>query len=246
MKVEVLSKGKKPVEWAKFVVTGIDSSFANLMRQAIISQVPVLAIEDVSIRENSSALYDEVLALRLGLVPIRTDDSFEEGGAGAVFSLKAKGPKWVFSSDLECSEKKNSPVFDNIPIVYLNEGQEIDLDATATVGVGAEHMKWQAGFAVVQGYPKITVKKGGEIEYAPGVSAKDALIGKDGKIKDISKWSLGLAKKQIASGAEISEEEDSFIFYVESFGQMPLNELVERAAKKTEAKFAELAEKLKK
>lgn len=246
MKIEILDKGKKPVEWAKFVVSGVSLPFANLMRQAIIMQAPVLAIETVSIRQNSGALYDEVLALRLGLVPLKTDDTFELGGAGVSFSLKKKGPCWVRSGDLDSSEKKVSPVFDEIPLVYLADGQEVDLDAEAIVGVGAEHMKWQAGFAVMQGYPRVQLSKGKEIEYADGVSAKDALVSKDGKIKDLAKWNLGLAKKQIAGGAEISEEDDRFIFYVESFGQMPLAELIKRAAETASAKFAEISKELSK
>jgi DNA-directed RNA polymerase subunit D len=241
MKIEIIDKGKKPVEWAKFVVEGIDVSLANAMRQAIISEAPVLAIEDVSIRMNSSALYDEVLALRLGLVPIKTDESFDSEGAGntVTFTLKAKGPKWVYSGDMESSDRKISPVFDNIPVAYLGEGQELDLDAMATIGIGADHMKWQAGFAIMQAYPKIILGKGKEIQYADGVASKDALVSKDGKIKDLAKWTLGVAKKQIASGAEISEETDKFIFYVESFGQMPLALLVERATERFAKKFGE-------
>jgi len=245
MKIEIIDSGKKPVEWARFSVSGIDASFANMIRKAIISQAPVLAIEDVTITENSSSLYDEVIALRLGLIPIKTDDSFELGGEGATFSLKAKGPKWVYSSELVSSEKKIAPAMGEIPIVYLDSGQAIELEAKAVVGVGADHMKWQAGFCIVQGYPKVAKTKGAEIEYAKGVSAKDALVTKDGEVKDLKKWTLGLARAQVLSGAEITEEEDRFIFYVESFGQLPLADLIDRACKATGAKLGDLAEKLK-
>ena len=47
--------------------------FANTIRRLIIGEVPTLAVEDVEIKENSSQLYDEMIALRLGLSPIKTD-----------------------------------------------------------------------------------------------------------------------------------------------------------------------------
>src|SRR5207244_11617852 len=52
---------------------GIDRSYANAVRRFCISEVPSMAIDDVVILENSSVLYDEILAHRLGMIPIKTD-----------------------------------------------------------------------------------------------------------------------------------------------------------------------------
>ncbi len=52
---------------------GVDRSYANAVRRFCISEVPSMAIDDVVILENSSVLYDEILAHRLGMVPIKTD-----------------------------------------------------------------------------------------------------------------------------------------------------------------------------
>jgi DNA-directed RNA polymerase subunit D len=248
MKIEILDSGKKPTEWVKFVLEGVDVSFANAMRQALMTEIPVLAIEDVTLRQNSSALYDEMLALRLGLIPIKTDNSFilrTEASGDAQFSvmlsLKEKGPKWVYSGDLTASDKKVSVVFDEIPITYLGEGQELDLDAVAVTGLGREHTKWQAGFCFFQNYPKIVMEKGSSIEFSERFAAKDLLVSKDGKIKDLKNWNAGLAKSQIASGARVEEEAEKFIFHLESFGQMPVLQMVGQATERLSEKFSGFA-----
>ena len=74
---------------ARFTLSGASPAFANAIRRAMIGEVPTLAIEDVRIYDNTSALFDEMLAHRLGLIPIRTDlttyttkDTCSCGGAG--------------------------------------------------------------------------------------------------------------------------------------------------------------------
>ena len=54
-------------------VTKIALPIANALRRIMMTEVPSMAIEDVVFIENSSPMYDEVLAHRLGLVPLKTD-----------------------------------------------------------------------------------------------------------------------------------------------------------------------------
>ena len=58
---------------ARFVLSGVSTAFANAIRRSILSEVPVLAIDDVNIYDNTSVLFDEQLALRLGLIPLKAD-----------------------------------------------------------------------------------------------------------------------------------------------------------------------------
>ena len=53
-----------------FSLVGVDASIANAFRRILISEVPTLAIEDVFVFENTSIIQDEVLAHRLGLIPL--------------------------------------------------------------------------------------------------------------------------------------------------------------------------------
>ncbi|USP77012.1 uncharacterized protein yc1106_04286 [Curvularia clavata] len=57
----------------QFSLTGIDTSVANAFRRILLSEIPTLAIEDVFIYQNTSIIQDEVLAHRLGLIPLCGD-----------------------------------------------------------------------------------------------------------------------------------------------------------------------------
>jgi DNA-directed RNA polymerase I and III subunit RPAC1 len=56
-----------------FDLIGADASIANALRRIILSEVPTVAIENVWITANSGLIQDEVLAHRVGLVPIKVD-----------------------------------------------------------------------------------------------------------------------------------------------------------------------------
>ncbi|KAG8463444.1 hypothetical protein KFE25_004955 [Diacronema lutheri] len=64
-----------------FDVVGIDAPIANALRRILLVEVPTMAIEKVWVLTNTSIIQDEVLAHRLGLIPIRADPArFEERG----------------------------------------------------------------------------------------------------------------------------------------------------------------------
>ena len=56
-----------------FSLIGIDASVANAFRRILLAEIPTLAIEQVYIFNNTSLVQDEVLAHRLGLVPLQGD-----------------------------------------------------------------------------------------------------------------------------------------------------------------------------
>jgi len=74
MNVEVVELDDRK---AKFVLSGVTHAFANSLRRGMLAEIPTLAIDYVNIYDNTSVLFDEQLALRLGLIPLATDlDSY--------------------------------------------------------------------------------------------------------------------------------------------------------------------------
>jgi DNA-directed RNA polymerase subunit D len=152
-----------------FTVDGVDVSFINAIRRICTVEVPTIAVEIVSIVRNDSTLFDEVLAHRLGLVPLETDiEAFElasecdcEDGCPSCsvsLVLKEKGPKVVYSGDLSSDHEAVKPVYDSIPLLRLKEGEEVELEAVAKLGIGLEHAKWQpTTTCAYEYYPLITI-----------------------------------------------------------------------------------------
>lgn len=239
----------------RFTLSGASPAFANALRRAMISDVPTLAIEDVRIYDNTSALFDEMLTHRLGLIPIKTDldtygtkESCSCEGAGCTactvtYTLSAEGPKVVTSGDLIPQDVKAVPVQDTIPIVKLTKGQKLVLEAKAVIGTGKEHAKWQP--TLVCGYKNHPVIEIGDACDACGMCVDEcpreilAVKGKKveviaGKLPECSICRL-CERACISTGIgeepaiRISAEPDRYIFVVESDGSLPVREILQRA-----------------
>jgi DNA-directed RNA polymerase subunit D len=221
----------------------------------MIGEVPTLAIEDVRIYDNTSALFDEMLAHRLGLIPIRTDlatyttqEACTCGGAGCpactvTYTLSVEGPKMVLSSDLIPQDPEAVPVHPNIPIVKLAKGQKLVIEARAVLNTGKVHAKWQP--TLVCGYknqPVIAISDACDacgmcVDECPrgvlAAKAKKVEVVK-GKLSDCSMCRL-CERACVASGIgeepaiRISAEPDRFIFVVEGDGSLPVLEIMKRA-----------------
>jgi len=62
-------------ESIEFDLIGVDAAIANAFRRIMLAEVPTVAVETVWIAENTSIIQDEVLAHRIGLIPLRIDPS---------------------------------------------------------------------------------------------------------------------------------------------------------------------------
>ncbi len=157
MDVEIVERKGNAV---KFMLSGVTVRFANALRRTMIADVAKLAIDDVNILENTSLLYDEQLALRLGLIPLRTKQHEFEPEDRISLTLEAISPERegytvVYSKELISSDPTVEPAYGNIPIVKLISSerevgglksvarQRLALEAFARLGHGREHAKWQ-------------------------------------------------------------------------------------------------------
>ena len=82
--MEVTTLSNRSVE---FDMVGVDASIANAFRRVMIAEVPSICIEHVYVWDNTSVMQDEVLAHRLGLIPLNVDPGLfdmRESGASPI------------------------------------------------------------------------------------------------------------------------------------------------------------------
>lgn len=121
------------------IKSNIELSIFNAIRRSIIADVPTYAIDIVSISKNNGVLKDEILAHRLGLIPIKTNSPI-------VFKLHVindtKEIMNVYSSSLKTDDGNTIVIPQNVLITKLGPSQEINLIAKVIKGTGSIHAKW--------------------------------------------------------------------------------------------------------
>jgi DNA-directed RNA polymerase II subunit RPB3 len=157
-------------DYIEFYLLNADLSFANSLRRVMIAEVPTMAIDMVSIRANTSPLFDEFIAHRLGLIPLTSGDvhRFEYSrkcncnepceSCSVQFYLKVKceaDSMEVTTEHIRPVNKDSSVVpvryMDQDPIIIakLKKNQELDMHLIAKKGIGKEHSKWSPVCTVV-------------------------------------------------------------------------------------------------
>jgi len=266
MNVQILEKNEDSM---RFIVDGITASLANTLRRIILSKVPCMAIDDIMIIENDSVLHDEILALRLGLIPLKTDlDSYnlpEECSCQSelgchlcrtvlILDVEAKADgRVVYSKDLIPEDPKIAPVSGEIPIVKLAPGQRIRLEAYAKLGRGKEHAKWQPVSACTYKYMpeiKLDSKRCDVCGDCVNICSRKVLEKSEGKIVVSNLLECTLCKDCVKvchmdpPAIEVQGNENVFIFYIESTGVLPVERIINEAFKIYEKKCSEFLDKL--
>jgi len=83
------------------------------------------------------------------------DKSFNEKSE-VELNLKVKKEGFVKSGELT---GKTAPVYENIPITFLNKNQELNIKATARLGKGFEHSKFSPGLMFYRDVSEIILNK---------------------------------------------------------------------------------------
>lgn len=263
----------------KFQLLDASPEIANALRRVLMTEIPKMAIDSVEFHlgpimdeegreyESVSPLFDEIVAHRLGLVPIPTDLELfgykaqcSCGGEGCpnctiMYSLNKKGPCEVYSGDLEPLGDSKFRVKDElIPIVRLGPGQAILVYASAELGIGMDHAKWQVTNGVGYKYmPSVKIDytkcdNGGRcIPICPkGVFGHDS--NKKVKVVDEKACILCMAcvEKAVCKTNAIKVEGDPkrFVFEFETDGSLDAKTALTKALEILEGKFESFKEKV--
>ena len=225
---------------ARFLVRGVTPAFANGIRRAMIADVPTLSIDTVRVIENSSVMFDEQIALRLGLVPLTTPDDYEPDEA-VTLAIDVEGPDTAYSGDLVSSDDLVQPAAENIPIIDLKDGQRLELEADAKLGYGKDHAKHQGGIAV--GYRHLqrvdVVGEKGEFEDEEPEIIR-GVIEDDGELVPTEEFDNDLTQRYPGKDVAVEDVPNAFVFDVETDGSMSIEELTLNAVESLRTRADEL------
>jgi DNA-directed RNA polymerase subunit D len=266
--IEILEKTD---DYMRFIDKGVNVPFVNALRRIMLTEVPAMAIDELVILENSSMLNDEILAHRMGFIPLKTDlDSYnlpEECTCKSEFgcnlcrltlTLEAEATEkttTVYSGDLKSENLDITPVSDKIPIVKLAPEQKIKLEAYARLGKGKDHAKWQpVSMSTYKYLPqiKIDLERCNACAECVKLCPERVLIDMEEgtKTQNVIECTLCMdcvdACPQNPPAIEISWDKEAFVFEIESTGALPVERIMLEALKILDKKIKDLSNQLKK
>ena len=205
----------------------MDETVANAIRRYV-NHIPICAIDEVEISKNDSALHDEALAHRIGLIPLKTEKLDEK--KPTKLKLEVKGACIVYSGDLKGPLEV---VYKNIPLTNLSANRELKLDAFVKLGTGAEHSKFSPGLMFYRNALEIITDKKfyNELkDICPGIEIEEKgnkIIIKDNSKKEIADVCEGFITKK--EGEIKIEEKGGLVLTIESFGQISSEEIFKKS-----------------
>ena len=278
MKVNVL---KMEDYYAQVEFKDVNYSFVNSIRRSLVSMVPCLALHEIDFHmgslgsyvdeesgdereyESISAMFNEIVAHRIGMLPIPTDEKTIEAFGDSIdddtkqpdimYSLHKQGPCTVYSGDLEPVSGDTSLVIPetNVPLVKLAEGQAILVYAKAKIGNAQKHTKWQCAVAPrFYQAPTINVSSGKGSKAIFDIIDKKNFKkkGKSHVIDNPVEAHEALRKleqlwndKEAKEAMEVSTKKDHFIFEFETNGAMKAKLALEQALKALDGHCNEFA-----
>ncbi len=250
--------------YAKILFEDTAPYFVNAIRRTLIADIPKLAIENVTIYDNTSALFDEIIAHRLGMIPLPTrldllnfrDECVCKGkgcpNCTVHYTLSKEGECIVYSGDLRAEDPMWAVIDKNIPIVKLLKNQRLILEAEAELGIGKKHAKWQVVCGIgYKYYPVIEIdkEKCNLCNECVSICPKNILEIKRGKlnIKNIEDCNLCKSCMEICkrNAIKVKGDETRIIMQYETDGSLSAKEALKEALKILYNKYDELEKALK-
>jgi DNA-directed RNA polymerase subunit D len=254
MVIEVLEKSDQRLV---FVVQNISMEMANSIRRIIMSEIPVMAIDEVIVLKNDSPLYDEIISHRLGMIPLTTDleayklpQDCDCGGFGCPIcqvsltcevTNSTNMPLDVYSGDLKSNDPEIVPVNPNIPIVKIDKNNQLIIEAYAFLGRARDHVKWQAVSNIFyRFYPEIEFndeicKKCVEKCVVSRMCPENLYDFSDGKTVKLLEdyWKTCTLCKSCErdcpeKAIKVGLKDNTYIFSVESDGVLPFKAIIKK------------------
>lgn len=236
-------------DYLKFVIEGVKPSLVNSLRRVLISDVPVLAIHKVMILDNTTVMYDEVLAHRLSMIPLKTnldklpkieeceDELVDPSLCQVRYQLSIKANDQVvtvYAKDLIPDDPDFAPLYPDTVIVKMSKGQVLSIEAYAKLGRARDHAKWQACLASYYYYPKVQLINPNDercaacLEFCRGITrSSEGYVITDPLQCTFDNWKTC---SEICSGSlTVDWDEDKYVFWVENFGNMSMLSLIKEA-----------------
>jgi DNA-directed RNA polymerase subunit D len=218
------------------LIKGTNTPTINAIRRTILSEVPVLAIEELAMYENNSVLFDEFLGHRLGMIPLTTDAKNYKLGDKVKFTLDVSGPGTVYSKDIKLSDTALKVVDERIPITKLKAGQRVRLEGEAVMGQGKDHVKYQPGVVGYRAMPVFTISENIASDTMQTIvdSCPVKIIEMKGKKLNITEpgdCTLCGHCEEVGGSANISVDADdsSFILMMETHGGLSNKDILRQA-----------------
>jgi len=249
--------------YAKILFEETAPYFVNAIRRTLIADIPKLAIETVTIYDNTSALFDEIIAHRLGMIPLPTrldllnfrKDCVCKGkgcpNCTVHYHLSKEGECVVYSGDLVPEDPMWAVVDDKIPIVKLHKNQRLILEAEAELGIGRDHAKWQVVCGIgYKYYPVIEIdaEKCNLCNACVEACPRNILEIKKRKliIKNVEDCILCKSCMEVCkrNAIKVKGDETRIIMQYETDGSMSAKDALKEALKILHKKYDELEEKL--
>ena len=198
-----------------------NDSLANAIRRSVV-EIPILAIDEIEVFKNDSALYDEILAHRFGLIPLKTEKNMNEK-TKIELKLVKKGPCTVYAEDLEGDAE---PVEGKIPLTILAAEHKLEVVATANLGKGIEHAKYIPGLC----YYKHLLEVNSSQKIDSIIEKSDGMMKPE---KKGSKWICDINDAEIEEINKIEKnavkDSSEMLLIIESFGNLPAKDILIRA-----------------
>lgn len=230
MKFTIIDDSGSKAAW---LVEGASPALLNALRRTVIAGIESFAIDEVEIFENTSPLFNEYLANRIGLIPLSFDDSLSED-AQVIFTLDVEAvdeDRTVYSGELRTEDSGVKVYSEQVPVISLGRGQVIRLQGTAVKGIAAKHAKFQsaiASYGLLSDY-KLAEKcsKCGSPITIREIPTEAALkLSKKPKVSTLCfKCEEELSQKKPAD----LEDSKEFVFTVESYNNLTAKRQLERA-----------------